>query len=173
MSTVARSSVIPLTLALLAGCDPVRTPIQGGADGEAGELPLSNRMEQLELLNPTSADFLVGDRRFRVIRLALAALPITLTQVVPTDAGAVVTLSIGNLTSGTMEGLSGTVYWGPLSADSQPQVIPSQSREVEVASQLKPGRWTTATFRLDGVEAASIQFLRLENVELTHVSFEQ
>lgn len=119
------------------------------------------RVSTLEEQSPSAVVLIPGSGTYEVLHMDLGTLVLTLDTIEATTSGTRIRLRIGNTTSATIEDIDATVFWGPLSVDSIPQVAGNRSKEVEFPGRFRSGAWTPVTVELGGVNPAAIGFLRV------------
>lgn len=127
---------------------------------------LQQKIEMMDLLrNIERVAFLKpGDEGYSVIRSDIGLLTVALEDINPYANGSKVTLSFGNTTAATINGLNAKIDWGSVGDDGTPINEKAKSREVKFNETLRSGAWTRANVVLEGIPPTELGFIRLREV---------
>jgi outer membrane murein-binding lipoprotein Lpp len=169
-------AVILVVLVLAAGCtqDNRVAPLEGKvASLEAKTAALEKRMEELNFQVSFQASSQGWDRiayltpgtdGYSAVKMDLGYLTVNLADIAPYANGSKVTLTFGNLTSATIDGLKAKIEWGPVDEKGLPKGEQGKSREISLAESLYPGAWNKTDVVLEGVPPTALGFVRLKDI---------
>lgn len=105
-----------------------------------------------------------GSQGYAAVKTDLGYLTVNVANIAPYANGSKVSLTFGNLTSATIDGLKAKIEWGSVDERGVPKNAEAKSREVTVTESLNPGAWNKADFVLEGVPPAALGFVRLRDI---------
>ncbi|RYF02141.1 MAG: DUF3251 domain-containing protein [Comamonadaceae bacterium] len=114
-------------------------------------------MDKVAFLTP-------GSEGYTVVTSDLGKLTVSIANVVPYANGSKVTLQIGNLTAGSIEGLKAKIEWGTLDQSGLPDLGSTRSRDVVLKDKLVSGSWTNSDVVLERIAPTELGFVRLVDV---------
>ncbi len=110
-----------------------------------------------------------GSSGYSLIQSDLGKLAVSLEDVRPYANGTRIVLSIGNLTSATINGAKASIEWGSVDSAGSPRNEAAKSRDATFAEHLPAGAWTQVPLVLDGVLPAEFGFVRIKDVTHTGI----
>jgi hypothetical protein len=164
-----RSWKFLLFLAVLAGCsqDNRVAPL------EAKVALLEKQVEQLQFqlrFQSEAKDWdqiaylTPGSDGYAVIKMDLGHLTVNLANIASYANGSKVSLTFGNLTSATIDGLKAKVEWGSVDEKGLPKNQEAKSREIKLTESLYSGAWNKTDVVLEGVPPTALGFVRVSDV---------
>lgn len=161
-------SLLLVTLVSLGGCKALKQ-IASTETPEDPATVLSDAVARIGL----SVDLRPGDPGFGLLNVGIGTLPVTLDSILPTEHGSLVFLNIGNPTTAELSRLEATLQWGPLDADSVPEISKDRSRTGLVADRLPAGEWRAAQVLLPGAPLAAVGVLRISQATVGNISLKR
>lgn len=120
--------------------------------------------------NPRSAYLTPGEDGYSLVNADLGTISVKIANIVSYANGSRVTLSIGNLTSATINGLKATMNWGPVDDRGLPVPGSEKTRDITLKESLQPGAWSMSSVVLEGVPPEAFGFLRVKDVSHTGIA---
>lgn len=105
-----------------------------------------------------------GGDGYSIIKTNIGNLTVSLEDIKPYANGSRVTLTFGNTTSATINGIKAKIDWGSVGKTGAPNNDTAKSKEITLTKSLLPGRWTKVSLVLEGVPPAELGFVRLREV---------
>jgi hypothetical protein len=157
---------------LLGGCNQ-STPDARVAPLEGKVAALEKQLEQLQFQVRLQSDFkdwdqiaylTPGSDGYAAIKMDLGYMTVNLANIAAYANGSKVSLTFGNLTSATIDGLKATIEWGSVDEKGTPKYQETKSREVKLTEALLPGAWNKVDVVLEGVPPTALGFVRVRDV---------
>ena len=167
------SRIITLSalLMLLAACnqDSRVEPLE--AKVAALEKELEQLQFQVRLQNQVKdwdqvAYLTPGSDGYAAVKMDLGYLTVNLANIAAYANGSKVSLTFGNLTSATIDGLKAKIEWGSVDEKGLPKNEEAKSREIKLTESLYSGAWNKADVVLEGIPPTALGFVRVR--EITH-----
>ena len=105
-----------------------------------------------------------GSDGYAAVKMDLGYLTVNLANIAPYANGSKVSLTFGNLTSATIDGLKATIEWGSVDDKGLPKNEEAKSREIKLTESLFSGAWNKADVVLEGVPPTALGFVRVRDV---------
>lgn len=172
----SQSLALGLTIVLLASCNqdtrvaPLETKL---AALEKQTEQLQQQLEQLqfqvrlqsEVKDWDGVAYLTpGSDGYAVVRMDLGYLTVNLANIAAYANGSKVSLTFGNLTSATIDGLKAKIEWGTVDDKGIPNNQEAKSREIKLTESLFSGAWNKAEVVLEGIPPTALGFVRVREV---------
>ena len=105
-----------------------------------------------------------GSDGYSAVKMDLGYLTVNLANIAAYANGSKVSLTFGNLTSATIDGLKATIEWGSVDEKGMPKNEEAKSREIKLTESLYSGAWNKADVVLEGVPPTALGFVRVRDV---------
>ena len=105
-----------------------------------------------------------GSNGYATVRMDLGYLTVNLANIAAYANGSKVSLTFGNLTSATINGLKATIEWDPVDDKGMPKNEEAKSREIKLTESLYSGAWNRADVVLEGIPPTALGFVRVRDV---------
>lgn len=169
---IASALVLALTT---AACQQQPSPTPDSPDQELIDLraqvaELDNKVQALEDSRDLAklmydlehiAYLTPGDEGYSVVRYDLGYLTVKIEDVKPFASSSKIVLNLGNVQSASINGLKGTIEWGPMDKKGLPDNSQMRSKDFEIVSTIPAASWSKATITLDNTVPASIGYVRI------------
>ena len=110
-----------------------------------------------------------GSNGYSVIKTDIGLLTVDLEDVKPYANGSRVTLSFGNLSNATIEGVKATFQWGSVNSDGLRNYSSDKTREITFNESFSAGAWTTVHVVLENVPPIKLGFVDVSNIQHTAI----
>jgi hypothetical protein len=128
---------------------------------------LSDRLADLNL---ASALVRPGDQGHSVIRTNYGNLTVQLVDVTPYADGSRATLRFGNPMSGTLTGMSASLYYGAVNEFGVIDPATSRTKTVSFTESFPGGRWTEVVTVLEGVPPTGLGAISLTSFSVEGIT---
>jgi len=176
------STLLIVIMMVLAGCtkDPRVDKLQQEITSTKNEISsLKGEIEQLKQqrdLEKFFMDFnkiaylIPGSKGYSIIQFDLGVLTISINNVVEYNKGSLVTFSVGNPLSTTINGLSAKIEYGEVDEIGMARSETVKTKEITFYESLRSGSWTNVTLVLDNVPPSKLGFVCVREVKHTGIS---
>jgi len=110
-----------------------------------------------------------GSDGYSVIKFDLGSMTIQLVDIIPYANGSKVSLKFGNPLASSIDGLKGTIEWGPVDVKGVPIEEKTKSKLLTTIALLKSGSWTNIDVVLEAVPPHNLGFIRIKNLGHTGI----
>lgn len=110
-----------------------------------------------------------GSQGFAAIKSNLGILTISMENVVAYANGSRITLSVGNPTAASLEGMKAKIEWGKVDNADIAINASVKSKDVQFVESFRPGSWTKTDVILEGIPPADLGFVRVRDIELSSI----
>ena len=107
-----------------------------------------------------------GSDGYAAVKMDLGYLTVNLANIAAYANGSKVSLTFGNLTSATIDGLKAKIEWGSVDEKGLPKNEEAKSREIKLTESLYSSAWNKADVVLEGIPPTALGFVRVR--EITH-----
>lgn len=120
-----------------------------------GAIQIGKSLEKLAVLTP-------GADGYSLIKFDHGQLTVKLDDVAAYANGSKVKIRFGNMASADFQGVSGKIIWAETAKPGQDPI--TKDKKFTLSKDLKSGGWTIATFVLEEIPPASLDYIRLEEL---------
>lgn len=105
-----------------------------------------------------------GSDGYSVIKFNLGYLTVQIADIKEYANGSKVRLKFGNPLASNINGLTGTIEWGPVDKKGSPQNDRAKSKTFSFSTSLRSGSWNNVDIVLEGVPPTDLGFVRLKGL---------
>ena len=122
----------------------------------------SQNVEGIAYLTP-------GSNGYSIIKTDIGLITVSLEDIKPYANGSRITLSIGNLTSATINGAKINIDWGTVNAKGNPNNATQKSKEYAFNKSLNAGAWTVEKIVLEEIPQSELGYVRVYDFKHTGI----
>jgi hypothetical protein len=159
-----------LTCIILLGCNQGGTgntaQVSARLDSLISEIQKNEELEKFFASMDKVAFLKPSDEGFSTIVTSLGTITVSLENVSPYANGSRVTLTLGNVTSATINRLKMKIDWGKTDEKGYTIDVSEKTKKFTAPNPIRPGYWNKVQVILEDIPPTDLGYVRVSDVEI-------